>query len=350
MKKRSIASPVARFGTILPLLAAACATEPETGGVCDRTPGVRDEIVRVAGAPDCGAVTPADLAGIASLDLLGLRGLSVGDLAGLTGLETLSLVGYLSATLPEGVFSGLTSLLGLSVFDTELETLPAGVFSGLTSLQGLSIRANDELATLPAGVFSGLVSLRRLTLMHNFELETLPAEVFSALASLRNLRLTENVLASLPEGAFSGLEGLELLDLSANRLASLPEGVFSGLASLERLDLRNNPGAPFELALRFERTDGTGTDASPASVRLVLAEGAPATIVAPLSVEGGGASSSAALLPAGSTEGPTFTVVQHTAGRPTIVRPSSVPSLTFGGLSLVAPSDLVLFSSGVGRP
>ncbi len=326
MKKSSIASPVARFGTIMPLLAAACATEPETGGVCDRTPGVRDEIVRVTGAPDCGAVTPADLAGIASLDLLGLRGLSAGDLAGLTGLETLSLVGYLSATLPEGVFSGLTSLLGLSVFDTELETLPAGVFSGLTSLQGLSIRANDELATLPAGVFSGLASLRRLTLMHNFELETLPAEVFSALASLRNLRLTENVLASLPEGVFSGLEGLE------------------------RLDLRNNPGAPFELALRFERTDGTGTDASPASVRLVLAERAPATIVAPLSVEGGGASSSAALLPAGSTEGPTFTVVQHTAGRPTIVRASSVPSLTFGGLSLVAPSDLVLFSSGVGRP
>ena len=268
-------------------------------GVCDRTPQVRDELVRVTEAASCEAVTDGDLAGIQSLDL------------------TRSAITYLR----EGDFAGLSALEELWLTYNDLTSLPEGVFAGLANLQTLSLQEND-LTSLPAGVLAGLVNLQ-------------------------GLRLHHNALTSLPEGVFAGFANLQELVLYWNDLTSLPTGVFAGLASLKYLWLRNNPGSPFELALELERSDGAVTASAPASVRLKLAEGAPFTMTVPLSVQGGAASSSSASLPVGRTEGPVFTVTPSVPGQPTRVTAARLPAIPsgFDGITLAAPAGLVLFAT-----
>ena len=89
-------------------------------GVCDRTPQVRDELVRVTEAASCEAVTDGDLAGIQSLDL------------------TRSAITYLR----EGDFAGLSALEERWLTYNDLTSLPAGVFAGLVSLKCLWLRNN----------------------------------------------------------------------------------------------------------------------------------------------------------------------------------------------------------------
>lgn len=152
-------------------------------GVCERTPQIRDEIVRVTGAATCDVVTGQDLAGISTWDLAG------------SGIEVLR----------QGDFSGLSNLTSLDLSGNALTTLPSGVFAGLSSLQSLDLGGND--------------------------LATLPAQVFAGLPNLESLRLSGNALT---------------LDLSGNNLTMLPEPVFSGLSSLQSLNLVYSPGSPSE--------------------------------------------------------------------------------------------------------
>ena len=215
-------------------------TTLRTGGICDRTEQVRDEIVAQAPASNCGDVTADHLAEITALTLTSkdISALQAGDFSGLTALQELSLNNNDLETLPMGVFSGLTALQELSLRNNDLGTLPTGVFSELTALQQLNL-GNNDLKTLPAGAFSELTALQELLLFDN-SFETLPAGLFSQLTALQELRLNFNDLSSLPVGVFSGLTALQQLNLNFNDLGSLPVGVFSGLTALQRLNLYGN--------------------------------------------------------------------------------------------------------------
>ena len=295
--------------------------------VCDRTPQVRDEIVRVVqGVSTCGDVTEAHLAsieglypqkkmitalktedfdGLPSLTELSLRGNQLSSLpedvfSGLSALTRLDLDDNQLSSLPEDVFSGLSSLSGLNLYDNQLSSLPAGLFSGLSSLSGLDL-ADNQLSSLPAGVFSGLSSLSGLDLRNN-QLSSLPAGVFSGLSSLTSLWLFDNQLSSLPEDVFSGLSRLSLLGLQNNQLSSLPARVFSGLSSLELLQLQGNSSL-LPLTVSLERVGET-------QFKATVHTGAPFTIVLPLSVSNGSIDGGATTItiPIGSVESEPLTV------------------------------------------
>ena len=167
--------------------------------VCDRTPEVRDAIMKK----------------IAQID----SSIECGD----DDLTALALSEFTSLFLSE---KGITSL-------------KTGDFSGFSSLQYLYLRKN-QITSLPEGVFSSLSSLQYIGLEKN-QLTSLPEGVFSGLSSLQDIDLEKNQLTSLSEGVFSGLSSLRYIDLEKNQLTSLPEGVFSGLSLLRRVDLYDNP-------------------------------------------------------------------------------------------------------------
>ena len=295
--------------------------------VCDRTPQVRDAIVRVVqGVSTCGDVTEAHLAsieglypqkkmitalktedfdGLPSLTELSLRGNQLSSLpedvfSGLSALTRLDLDDNQLSSLPEDVFSGLSSLSLLNLYDNQLSSLPAGLFSGLSSLTSLGL-ADNQLSSLPAGVFSGLSYLSWLDLRNN-QLSSLPAGVFSGLSSLTSLWLFDNQLSSLPEDVFSGLSSLELLGLQNNQLSSLPARVFSGLSSLELLRLEGNSSL-LPLTVSLESVGET-------QFKATVHTGAPFTIVLPLSVSNGSIDGGATTItiPIGSVESEPLTV------------------------------------------
>ena len=213
------------------------------GGICTRTPQVRDAILARLGQNDCRAVTRTELAGIGgtlSLRSKYIISLRYGDFSGLINLTELDLDRNELTSLPTRVFSGLSSLNVLDLDRNELIGLPDRVFSGLSSLTELDLGGN-ELTSLPVGVFSGLSSLTELHLDGN-ALTSLPVGVFSGLSSLTALDLGNNYLMSLSTGMFNGLNRSSLtdLDLGSNGLTSLPVGVFSGWSNLTDLNLGGN--------------------------------------------------------------------------------------------------------------
>ena len=244
----------AALGTILLLAAPVPATAqmPEVTPVCDRTPEVRDEIVRrIRGVSDCADVTEEHLAAFqGSLNFHGpigtfftnypdpIKELKEGDFSGLTSLRSITLVRNELTTLPEGIFSGLPALRFLRIVSNQTSSLPEGIFSGLSSLTSLSLRDN-KLSTLPAGVFSGLSSLQVLYLDDN-QMTILPEGIFAGVPALVVLSLGRNRLSHLPAGVFSGLSALSWLELDGNQLTRLPERLFSGLTSLNWLRMEQN--------------------------------------------------------------------------------------------------------------
>ena len=88
-----------------------------SGGICSRTPQVRDAIVAaVVAASDCSQVTSAYLTALTgTLEFSGLTSIAAGDLAGLSSLTRLNLYGSGIETLPVGLFDGLGSLTRLDV-------------------------------------------------------------------------------------------------------------------------------------------------------------------------------------------------------------------------------------------
>ena len=153
------------------------------GGICNRTPQVRDEIVAMINDPGqsptppsplvtCATVTDTQLAAIKALrvndptltdDTDDITELKAGDFAGLTGLTFLDLSGNKLTTskLPSNIFSGLTNLEFLGLSSNDLTELPAGIFSGLTNLTGVAVGNNPNLfdsSTLPLTVTPKLIS------------------------------------------------------------------------------------------------------------------------------------------------------------------------------------------------
>ena len=150
---------------------------PLTGGICDRTPRVRDRILvllknRHSYKGDCSGVTGTHLAKLKSLDL---------------GRNP-STESPFTMSLRRDDFEGLVTLERLYMRETGLRSLPAGVFDGLTSLEELELD-NNRLRSLPPGVFADLRLLERLELQRNPSLESLPYDEFEALPALTYLQV-----------------------------------------------------------------------------------------------------------------------------------------------------------------
>ena len=143
-----------------------------TGGVCDRTPQVRDALVAaVAAASDCSEVSEAQLKVIEGTLLLnsgGIVALKVGDFKYLEKVEGLNLSGNALSALPAAVFGDLTGLTSLDLSGNVLTALPRGLFDLLTGLTALHLNSN-RLAEggLPDGVFEELEKLTTLDLRQN---------------------------------------------------------------------------------------------------------------------------------------------------------------------------------------
>ena len=144
--------------------------QPLTGGVCDRTPAVRNAIVVAVAAADCSQVTAAHLAGMTGVPIVnGLTSLAVGDFAGLSGLQVLTINGTGIDTLPVGLFDGLDSLEELYI-QMGLTHLPKDIFRGLGKvwqlrMEGLPVsRFRNYLRAggLPDGIFEPLADVAEL--------------------------------------------------------------------------------------------------------------------------------------------------------------------------------------------
>ena len=160
------------------------ATAALSGGVCGRTPQVRDALMaRVQAADgtvtDCSLVTEAHLGALTgALNLDGnvtgsrMTGLKPGDFGGLDGVTVLGLANNRLRDIPAEVFDPLTALTQLHLNNNEtaagdgLALLPAGVFDRLGALTLLSLQSND-LAALPPRIFEKLVNLNVLSLRLN---------------------------------------------------------------------------------------------------------------------------------------------------------------------------------------
>ena len=238
-------------------------------GVCDRSPAVRDALVRdpLRGPRACWAPTPSELAGRGYLSLhrKGIAALRPKDLLGLSGLRVLHLHrNHRLSALPEGLFAGLGALERLRLDGNRLARLPAGTFAGLGRLSSLNLGGN------------------RLT------------------------ELAPDLLAETP--------GLKRLDLGGNRVESLPAGLFAGAAGLAELNLSGNPGAPFPLVVRLARTDAESWAPGPARVEARVAEGAPFALSAGLLAQGAELSAAQTSVPAGATAGPPLQAAQAGPG------------------------------------
>ena len=133
-----------------------------TGGVCDRTPQVRDALVAaIAAASDCSEVTMTqleDFDGTLQLSGGGIAALKAGDFKDLDEVTGLDLSGNALSALPAGVFDGLTSLTALHLNSNALAEggLPDGVFEPLGMLTTLDLRQNPGSASFVPRADAGL--------------------------------------------------------------------------------------------------------------------------------------------------------------------------------------------------
>ncbi len=253
-----------------------------SGGICDRTQQVQDEILgMLPNISDCASVTNSDLSGI------------TGDI---------SLADSGVGTLRAGDFLGLSGLEGLYLSDNGLNGLPPGVFDDLSNLAILDLAVND-LTSLPADVFDGLDSLQQLRLFSN-DLSELSADVFDGLDKLQTLVLSHNDLTELPPSVFDDLSNLTNLYMHDNDLSQLPGSAFEGLSSLEAMWLRDNPGSLFTFTAELEQR-GEG------AVAVRVSQGAPFRMEVILSAQGGTLSSTNITIDAGDIASETIRVAQN---------------------------------------
>ena len=171
------------------------------------------------------------------------------------------------------------------------------------------------------------------------------------------LNLGNRQLAALRSRDLLGLSQLRVLRLQGNGLSSLPAALFDGIGELREADLRDNPGAPFVLAMRLVRIDAAEPWAEgPAEVVAQVATGAPFLMQASLASEGASLSAEAVSVPAGSVRGSVMRVsAAGTRGvRLALARPPAVPTALCGnaqsgrypcfrGFAAQAGPPLVLF-------
>ncbi len=121
--------------------------------VADRTPAVRDAIVKAIDGVDAAVdVTDAQLASITVLNLRhkDISELKAGDFSGLIGLVDLNLYGNKLSELPAGIFEGLTALTTIRLGRNSVNPMPFTV-----SLE--KVAAGEFKAVAPAGALFDIV-------------------------------------------------------------------------------------------------------------------------------------------------------------------------------------------------
>ena len=216
---------------------------PSSGGICDRTPRVRDRILvllkyRHSYKGDCSGVKAEHLAKLTSLDLR----------------RNPSTESAFTMGLRRNDFEGLLNLVELDLADTGLGSLPAGVFDGLASLETLNLNKN-RLRSLPAGVFAGLGSLETLRLQQNPSLRSLPYDEFEALPALTLLRVDP---AGRMQLQVAGGEGDAALEVAAGGSVTYPVRLMAAP------DLRVTAANPVRIGVS---SDTAGVVAAPATLR-----------------------------------------------------------------------------------
>ena len=253
-------------------------------GVCDRTPQIRDGLVRRANAAGCTDVEFRDLQGITSLTISPATrqappvpdpednalaseygGTETAWTPCIDSYQFLTLERYDSqvpqvpqcqshstdTSTPEPAafpypdpitalrtrdFWGLSSLGNLDLSYNQIEELPLGMLADLPALQRIQLYRN-RIRSVPWGDLANTPWLRQLGLNQN-RLSHLPSRLSDYAPNLRALDLQHNLLTRLPEDAFTGLFSLKVLGLGFNPLKSLPAKVFADLSSLTFLDLQ----------------------------------------------------------------------------------------------------------------
>ncbi len=266
---------------------------------------------------------------------------------GLTALEDLWLYkGSLMAIEP-GAFNGLHRLTSLFLYESRLSRLETGGFESLSNLQELWLTGN-RLAQISPGAFGGMPRLNLLFLSEN-PLGTLPPTVFSTLTGLEELWMGKDELDVLPIGIFANLGELRVLYLADNELSELPEKAFTGLSELSKLHLEENPGTPFSLSVRLQRTDTTDLTApGPATVVAILPEGAPYSMSIPISVNQGSASVDSVVIQRGRMVSREFTVTMNSgsqSGTDVVVGPAPPVPPALIGITALAADTLRLFAT-----
>lgn len=182
--------------------------------VCDRSPIVREAIMKAYSGAKCSRISQAN---VEKIDYLTIEG----------GKQTSFL---------DGDFSGLVNLTWLSIIDTKVESLQPGIFAPLVKVENLDV-TNGRLREVQAGVFN-LPRLRVLNLSRN-GLERIHPEAFLG-ASLEFLHLYENRLGTLARGTFAGLEKAEVIDLSRGGITDIEPGAFPVFEKNVELRLSDN--------------------------------------------------------------------------------------------------------------
>ncbi len=175
----------------------------EVTPVADRTPAVRDAIVKAIDGVDAAAdVTTEQLVSITALNLRNkdISELKAGDFSGLTGLVDLNLYGNKLSELPAGIFEGLTSLTTIRLgrnsvnpmpFTVSLERVASGQFKAVVPAGALfdivlpitvangSLTEGVATVTIPKGsVESGILNVTRTagtTAAVTIDIGTLPS-------------------------------------------------------------------------------------------------------------------------------------------------------------------------------
>lgn len=377
-------------------------------GVCDRTPLVRDEIVRLAGdGSSCASVTDEGLQSVRELVVRGpqqgtgpaIDSLKAADFAGLSELEQLDLRDNRLARLPSGVFGGLLRLELLDLSNNEIRELRPDAFAGLDELRVLHLTNNrlrvlqsevfrelsklgrielgeNQLAELPPGIFADThadletgvrsivdVSSNELTVLAggifdnggieevlagNNQIAELHGDVFDGASRLAVVGLEENRVARLPVEVFRGPGALQEVRLQGNQLGELPDGIFEGLGELTSFRLDDNPGTPFPLVLALARADTTDLLApGPASLVVEVATGAPFEIEIGSSVENGSPVQASFLLPAGQFRSQEVAVTRtsgSTAPTRVEISAATTPPDGFTGFQMRVTRPLTLFA------
>ncbi|MCG9129720.1 leucine-rich repeat domain-containing protein, partial [Candidatus Poribacteria bacterium] len=171
-------------------------------------------------------------------------------------------------------------------------------------------------------------------------LEALPSELVASdvtqthLSTITTLSLRNKDITELKTGDFSGLNKLTSLNLFGNMLESLPVGIFDGLTSLTSLRLGGNSVDPIPLMVALQQVAENQFQA-------VVHTGAPFNIILPIEVTDGMISDGATeiVIPTGSVKSDPFTVTSSTGGPSVVI--GTLPSLPINHFGYVLAKSAV---------
>ena len=235
---RSLSFPKIIYANLLDVPQSDCNSY---GVYVNRTPAIKDAILRVSSVSSWDDMTPRILSDITGSLVIKERveTLKMHDFDGLLFLSGLDLSRVFLREIPLGALDPLVSLCHLNLSENSLNFLPDGLFKFQKKLSYLSFRF-CFLKGVSSGFLNGLESLQHLDFSFNC-LPSLPNDFFEKTPNLEFLDLSFNGIGSVNKMVFSTLCQLIHLDLSYNAIENIDEDAFSELVQLMQLKLHFNP-------------------------------------------------------------------------------------------------------------